>query len=174
MKTEASSIQKTDSGNIKILDFDARYADDVLDIQTECNLSVWLKNDYLGELEREDSIFKIARTVSEKIVGFALVRLLVGATDSAIIEFNSSEILNIAVRNSFRQSGIGQLIFDEIRRELEGKNITEIWLEVRKSNSKAISFYQKNGFEMQFERKNYYTSPTENACVFRRLMITKN
>ncbi len=165
-------MRKTNSENIKILDFGANFADDILDIQTECGLSVWSKNDYLGELERTGSIFKIARTADDKIVGFALVSLLIGANDSAMT-FSSSEILNIAVRNSFQQSGIGQMIFDEIRRELEGKNITEIWLEVRQSNSKAINFYRKNGFEMQFERKNYYRDPMENALVL-RCLIDKN
>ena len=63
------------------------------------------------------------------------------------------------------------MIFDEIVRQLERKNIQEIWLEVRKSNANAISFYQKNNFELQFERKNYYTNPSENACVLRRSAI---
>ena len=166
-------MRKPDSDNIKIFDFDARYADEILDIQTECGLSVWSKNDYTSELEREDSIFKIALTADEKVIGFTLVRLLIGNSNLVNTSFDSSEILNIAVRNSFQQSGIGQLIFDEIIRELEGKNITEIWLEVRQSNSKAINFYQKNGFEMQFERKNYYVNPSENACVLRRF-VDKN
>lgn len=163
-------MRKTDSENIKILNFDAQYADDVLDIQTECGLSVWSKTDYLGELERDDSIFKIVRTAGDKIVGFALVRLTIGNSNPANTSFDSSEILNIAVRNSFQHKGIGQMIFDKIRRELERKNIAEIWLEVRQSNSKAINFYQKNNFEKQFERKNYYANPTENALVLRCLI----
>jgi [ribosomal protein S18]-alanine N-acetyltransferase len=163
-------MQKTNSENIKILDFDAQYADDVFDIQAETNLSVWSKNDYTSELERADSIFKIAQTADDKIVGFALVRLLIGSSNNS---YDSSEILNIAVRRSFQHKGIGQMIFDEILCELESKNIAEIWLEVRESNSNAINFYQKNYFEMQFERKNYYVNPTENACVLRRL-INKN
>ena len=163
-------MQKNDSVNIKILDFDAQCVGDVLDIQTECGLSVWSQNDYTSELEREDSIFKIARTTDKKIVGFALVRLLFGNSNIVNTSFDSSEILNIAVRNSFQQSGIGQMIFDELLRELKSKNIAEIWLEVRQSNSNAINFYRKNSFEMQFERKNYYTNPTENACVLRSLI----
>ena len=163
-------MRKTDSGNIRITDFDAQYADDVLEIQTECGLSIWSKNDYTSELERADSIFKIARTADEKIVGFALVRLLFGNSNIVNNSFDSSEILNIAVRNSFQQSVIGQMIFDELLRELKSKNIAEIWLEVRQSNSNAINFYRKNSFEMQFERKNYYTNPTENACVLRSLI----
>jgi len=173
-------MRQTDAENIRILDFDAQYADDVLDIQTECGLSVWSKDDYLNELEREDSIFKIAQTADRKIIGFALVHLLINSNapnlelqKDALLQFDSSEILNIAVHNSFQQKGIGQMIFDEIVCELESKNIAEIWLEVRKSNANAISFYQKNNFEMQFERKNYYTNPTENACILRRAAILK-
>ncbi len=163
-------MRKTDSGNIKITDFDAQYADDVLEIQTECGLSVWSKNDYTSELERTDSIFKIAQTAEQKIIGFALVRLLISNSNASNMPFDSSEILNIAVRQSFQHCGIGQMIFDELLRELKSKNIAEIWLEVRQSNSNAINFYRKNSFEMQFERKNYYTNPTENACVLRSLI----
>lgn len=177
MESENPSIQKNDSAMIEILDFGAKYADEILEIQAECGLSVWSKNDYVGELKREDSIFKIARSADKKIVGFALVRLMISSNaqniesqNNAPIAFDSSEILNIAVRQSFQNCGIGQMIFDEIVCELERKNILEIWLEVRKSNLGAINFYQKNKFEMQFERKNYYTNPTENACILRRLI----
>lgn len=168
-------MRKTDSENVEILDFDAKFADEILEIQTECGLSALSKNDYLGELGRFDSIFKIARTADEKVVGFALARLLINSNapnleiqKDAPIAFDSSEILNVAVRKPFQHCGIGQMIFDEIVCELEEKNIAEIWLEVRKSNAGAINFYQKNNFKMQFERKNYYANPSENAFVFRR------
>ena len=179
MRSENASIQKNDSATIKILDFGAQYADEILQIQIECGLSVWSKSDYLGELGKPDSIFKIARSADQKIIGFALARLLINSNAQNIeiqkdapIAFDSSEILNIAVRQSFQHQGIGQMLFDEILRELERKKIPEIWLEVRKSNSGAINFYRKNNFKMQFERKNYYANPTENACIFRRLIKT--
>ena len=155
---------------MKILDFAEKYADEILAIQIECSLSVWTKNDYTSELKRTDSIFKIAQAADEKIIGFALVRLLIGNSNLENTSFDSAEILNIAVRRAFQQRGIGQIIFDEILGELRRKNISEIWLEVRKSNVNAINFYRKNDFEMQFERKNYYAAPTENACVLRRLI----
>ena len=165
-------MRKNDSKNIKVLDFAEKYADEILAIQTECGLSVWSKNDYLSELKRTDSIFKIAQNEDQTIVGFALARLLVSASSQNVLTmtFDSSEILNIAVRNAFQHRGIGQMIFDELLGELSRKNISEIWLEVRESNTNAISFYQKNSFEKQFERKNYYVAPTENACVLRRLI----
>ena len=172
MKSENNLKRETNLQNVKILDFDENYIEDILRIQAECDLSVWSKNDYLGELERADSIFKIAQSADGKIAGFALARLLIGENrqNDPAITFNSSEILNIAVRKNLQSKKIGQMIFNEILRELRQRNVLEIWLEVRKSNAKAISFYQKNGFEMRFERKNYYTNPTENACVFQRLI----
>lgn len=174
MRNSSTEISKQ---NVKILDFEKEFAAEVLEIQTEANLSFWAKSDYLGELERADSIFKIAQTADRKIIGFALVRLLISSNapvsakqNNLKIAFDSSEILNIAVRGSFQKRGVGQMIFDEIVGELYRKNIAEIWLEVRKSNADAINFYRKNDFEMQFERKNYYANPIENACIFRRSM----
>lgn len=153
--------------NITITDFVAKHIDDILNIQAETGLSFWSKNDYLNELERDDSIFKIVRNSDKKIIGFALVRLLIGNSNDSNLSFDSSEILNIAVINSFQKKGVGQMIFDEILLTLREKSIKEIWLEVRASNTKAIAFYQKNGFEMQFERKKYYQNPIENALIFK-------
>jgi len=161
-------MQKPNSGKIKTLDFEEKHADEIMKIQSETGLSFWSKNNYLGELERADSIFKIAQKGNEKIIGFALVRLLIGNSNDKDITFDSAEILNIAIRNSFQNKGIGQMIFDEILCALKEKSIKEIWLEVRESNDKAVNFYQKNKFQRQFERKNYYSNPTENALIFRR------
>jgi ribosomal-protein-alanine N-acetyltransferase len=43
-----------------------------------------------------------------------------------------------------------------------------IWLEVRESNTAALTFYQKNDFNRMYTRKNFYTNPSENAIVMKR------
>lgn len=166
MKKSSAEISKQ-LQNVGIFDFEEKYAAEILQIQTESDLSIWSKNDYLNELDRKDSIFKIAQNADGKIVGFALVRLLIGNSNFLENSFDSSEILNIAVRDSFQKQGIGQKIFDEILKSLTEKNIKEIWLEVRELNAKAIAFYEKNGFIKQFVRKNYYSNPSENALILR-------
>ena len=40
--------------------------------------------------------------------------------------------------------------------------------EVRKSNLAARALYEKLGFSLIGERKNYYKDPTEDACLYRR------
>ena len=44
-------------------------------------------------------------------------------------------------------------------------DVNSFYLEVRKSNENAISLYQKNGFKICGERKNFYKNPTENALL---------
>jgi ribosomal-protein-alanine N-acetyltransferase len=39
---------------------------------------------------------------------------------------------------------------------------------VRRSNGRAIRFYQRNGFKMISRRKNYYRNPLEDAWVMER------
>jgi ribosomal-protein-alanine N-acetyltransferase len=43
--------------------------------------------------------------------------------------------------------------------------INAFHLEVRESNIPAISLYKKNGFETDGMRKNFYSSPSENAIL---------
>lgn len=139
-----------------------RDLEEVLRIQTDNNLSSWKYNDYVKELERDSSICKVAKLENNQVVGFAVVRILVGNDEN-----NSAEIYNIAVDKSFQSIGIGQSLFDEVLRELRSKKVAEVWLEVRKSNSQAIKFYKKNRFSKQFVRKNYYQNPTEDAYIFK-------
>ena len=65
-----------------------------------------------------------------------------------------TEILNFCVLDKYQNQGIGKLLFDEVLKVSEGI----ISLEVRVSNLKAISFYEKRGFEKTLIRKNYYSN----------------
>ena len=65
-----------------------------------------------------------------------------------------TEILNFCVLDKYQNQGIGKLLFDEVLKVSEGV----ISLEVRVSNLKAISFYEKRGFVKTLIRKNYYSN----------------
>ncbi len=79
--------------------------------------------------------------------------------------FNESEILNIAVHPNFQRKGMAQELFDTFIMFCRRKEIKKIWLEVRFSNLKARTFYEKNGFKEMYRRKNYYTNPPEDAVI---------
>ncbi|HEX8371034.1 MAG TPA: ribosomal protein S18-alanine N-acetyltransferase [Pyrinomonadaceae bacterium] len=130
----------------------------VLKIERECFLSSWSFEGYKNELLRDDSKAIIAEMNGE-VIGFIAARL--------ITSVNEGEILNIAVRQTFQNKGIGTLLLKETIEFLESKKIESVWLEVRKSNFAAQDFYRKNGFAFGGERKNFYTNPPEDAFVMK-------
>ena len=47
------------------------------------------------------------------------------------------------------------------------RRVENIWLEVRESNTRAIVFYTRNGFERVQTRTNFYENPREHAILMR-------
>lgn len=81
------------------------------------------------------------------------------------------EIARIAVAESERRRGIGQMLFDYMQQICREKELTRMLLDVRKSNRTAIAFYEKNGFGMDGERKLYYGGKNpEDAVLMSRML----
>lgn len=70
------------------------------------------------------------------------------------------EILKIAVVDKHRRKGVAERLLIPIKDR-------DIFLEVRESNQKAISFYLKNNFNKIAIRKNYYKDNNENALIMK-------
>lgn len=77
---------------------------------------------------------------------------------------DEADITSIAVDENYRRNGIALLLMAEFEKNLP-EYINEIFLEVRESNSPAISLYEKCGFEKLSVRNNFYENPIENAVV---------
>lgn len=128
-----------------------RYAlEDDLDAVNEIenqSSSLWKPSYFIQEIENSFSHFLIAET-NNRIVGF-IVGWLVA---------DQFEIQNIAVHRDFRRKGIAsQMIKYLISIPIQNK-IKKILLEVKESNTIALSFYQSIGFNQVGIRKNYYSS----------------
>jgi ribosomal-protein-alanine N-acetyltransferase len=50
--------------------------------------------------------------------------------------------------------------------------VASVYLEVRRSNDAAIRLYRKHGFKSEGRRKNYYSSPVEDAVIM-SLMLAR-
>lgn len=77
--------------------------------------------------------------------------------------YETVEIINIVVGPLYRRKGIATLLLKYI---MNIKEIKEILLEVNINNEVAIKTYEKNGFKVISERKNYYGSDT--ALIMKR------
>ena len=68
-----------------------------------------------------------------------------------LIIYDRAEIEYIVVKDEYKNKGIGSKLLSFIE-----NNIKNITLEVRESNTTAISFYKKNGYEIVSTSHNYY------------------
>ena len=75
---------------------------------------------------------------------------------------------NVAVRENYRNTGIGSLLLDRAITFSKTKNLAFLSLEVRKSNAAAISLYTKLGFKPAGKRKNFYDNPKEDGIIMTR------
>lgn len=134
----------------------------IKEIEERCGLSPWSREDYLNELEREDSVSVVAVT-EEKVRGFLVARL--------IMTSNEAELYNIGVDKKYRRHGIGSLLLKYFIDACRTENTNNIWLEVRKSDLAATDFYRQHGFQIIAERKNFYTSPSDSAYIMKLAVV---
>ena len=75
------------------------------------------------------------------------------------------EIYRIATLPEYRKRGIAYRLLDYAVKTERGRGLECLFLEVRESNIPARNLYHAYGFREMGVRKNYYSSPTENAIV---------
>ena len=67
-----------------------------------------------------------------------------------------AHILNLCVDLRHRAHGRGEQLLDEMLSRLQRAEVREVFLEVRPSNSSALSLYRKKGFYQVDNRRAYY------------------
>ncbi len=90
-----------------------------------------------------------------KVAGFLVVRGVVA----------EAEILNLCVAPEKRRAGLAESLLAEAVAELRRTRIDRLFLEVRESNTPAISFYEKHNFRKTGRRPGYYRDPDEAAVL---------
>ena len=129
----------------------------IAEIEKECFSSPWSLDGIKEELNNESARFFVFR-LNGKAAGYI----------GSHIVLDECYIANVAVMPGFRRRGIGERLVEKAVKTARDEGCSFISLEVRLSNSAAISLYEKLGFEKIGERKNFYSSPTENALIMTR------
>ena len=130
-------------------------AGQIAEIEKECFSSPWSENQIKEETINSKAIF-MAAEYENRICGYVSGQLILD-------EFYIS---NIAVSTEFRKKGTGSRLLSLLIEELKNTDCILLTLEVRESNSAARLLYEAFGFKNLGIRKNFYTLPTENACIY--------
>ena len=110
------------------------------------------KDDFINYLDSSIYYFYVAK-IDEKAVGYIGYMLIADEAD----------IINIGILPEYRGKSISNMLMSAMIQELKKNSATCVHLEVRKSNSVAISLYKKYGFIDTGVSKNHYKEPTEDA-----------
>ena len=81
---------------------------------------------------------------------------------------DETDMMNVAVHPDFRRKGIAETLVNTLVAQLKTKGSRCLTLEVRASNTPAITLYEKLGFSEIGRRKNYYRNPREDALILRK------
>ncbi|MFH1216783.1 MAG: ribosomal protein S18-alanine N-acetyltransferase [Pseudomonadota bacterium] len=119
---------------------------------------IWTTRQFEEELEQPSGRQLVACTAdSQEIVGYFCCRIMA----------DEAEIIKIAVERKFRQQGIASLLMEAGLEQMKSSGVRECFLEVRKSNFQALFLYRKYFFCQVGVRRDYYSSPIEDALIFK-------
>ena len=128
--------------------------DKITRIEKETNEYPWSLNNFESSLDAGNS--SIVLKDRKNIIGYAFFSVI--GTDS--------HLLNITISENYQGKGFGKKILKKVLLQSKVLGATIVFLEVRVSNLRAISFYEKFGFKRDAIRYNYYAgSPKEDALL---------
>ena len=115
-------------------------------------------SDYFYEslLEELPEAFIVAE-ISGKIVGYIMCKIEHGFSNFKKLGFvKKGHVVSIAVIDTHRRKGFGSVLVDEAIKGVKLRQCTELYLEVRCSNTDAVKLYEKLGFSIIQRLKSYY------------------
>lgn len=138
--------------------------EDLLKIENECFIGPWKRKDLVYELMENPINEVLVLEKDMKLIGFV----------DYMITFNSATISQIAILPPYRGKGYARKLLEAMEKsfpEDDIDNVVEtITLEVRVSNEKAISLYEKNGYERVTIKPKYYSNGEDALYMVKRLL----
>jgi ribosomal-protein-alanine N-acetyltransferase len=118
----------------------------------------WTESQLKATLDATGAVGLLALEEDDIPVGHVIGRVVV----------DEGEILTLAVLPERRRRGIAVQLLRAALRDMAGRGVGRVWLEVRASNVAAQALYAAEGFVPAGRRRGYYRDPVEDALVLRR------
>ncbi len=135
----------------------------VTEIDLEAFPSMLPPTNYKRELKNQLAHYIVAYD-NQRAVGEHNGQYIIGLAGFWIMA-GEAHIVNIAVQQTYRRRGIGELLLISLIGLAIEKGAQLITLEVRASNSTAQSLYYKYGFALKGIRRGYYSDNREDALI---------
>jgi ribosomal protein S18 acetylase RimI-like enzyme len=143
-------IRKVTVSDLRLLQAISRqtFSETFASVNSEADMQSYLENNLgLSTLQKElldpNSEFFFA-ILDQKVIGY--LKINEGSAQTEQGNEGGLEIERIYVLNKFFGSKVGQLLYMKALEIATDRKAKYIWLGVWEKNSRAISFYKKNGF----------------------------
>ena len=135
----------------------------VLEIENACFSVPWLRCYFEDELNNPKLYRLFVEKENNEVIAYG----------NLCINFENSDITNIAVKPSYQGKGYGQRMLQTLIEEAKNNKCDYIHLEVRCNNEPAYNLYKKNGFEIVRTRKNYYSNGDDAYDMMKSIQMEK-
>jgi len=143
--------------NYFVCDMKENHIYQIADIEKE-NFSEPWSDVSIKESAQNNTKFFVCADESDTVLGYVGLNYVL----------DEGYITSVCVDKNHRNKGIATLLFERCFLFAEKNGLSFISLEVRKSNEKAISLYEKLNFSNVGLRKNFYSYPREDALIYTR------
>jgi ribosomal-protein-alanine N-acetyltransferase len=133
------------------------HLDDLAELESLAFARPWSYDALAEELQNPLAVFYVAEDVdTERALGYIGMHHIL----------DEGLIANVVVHPGYRRRGVATTLMKEIIEYVENHDITRLTLEVRVSNTPAITLYESLGFERDGLRPGFYDSPKEDAVIY--------
>ncbi|MFH2112567.1 MAG: ribosomal protein S18-alanine N-acetyltransferase [Candidatus Bathyarchaeota archaeon] len=133
-----------------IKELDMRDLDAVYMIEVESYPAPWSRNFFRLMAHTSPELFLTAHD-GDEIIGYT-----VGEVDTRPNRRKLGHVMNLAVREAYRNRGVGSALMDELERRFVEMGATAAYLEVRESNTTAQKLYSNRSYSFFRKAKGYY------------------
>lgn len=125
----------------------------ILEIERECFSLPWTERQLALQLE-PGHVF-LAACADGELVGYVGLAYVL----------DEGYVSNVAVLPEYRRRGAAGALLAELSRRARALGLSFLTLEVRRGNAPARALYEKFGYKIVGQRKNYYQNPREDAIL---------
>ena len=137
-----------------VADAAPEHIDAIEALEKMCFSVPWTRDQLLSQLPDERHEFLVALCEGQPVGYVGMMCVL-----------DEGYIANVAVSPACRRQGIADALIAELLRRAVNRQLAFVTLEVREGNEAAKALYAKHGFVPVGTRKNYYSSPREDAVL---------
>lgn len=135
-----------------------QYIDGIDEINRLSFSKPWSKSLIAQDMDNPNCFYAVG-IEENQVVGYAGITVIAG----------EANITNVATHPDRRREGIGKKLLSHLIDICKENNFLLITLEVRRSNIAAIALYKSLGFEIEGERKRYYSDNGEDALIMTKI-----